>query len=773
MLLHQPAVREERAIKTRHRCLLLSLCSYIQLVEMYSSCSSSAKMIQKIAAEQRQRELKLEKRHKKPIQEIRRDAKFQRQQQRKQQQLDKKQKHATTGSADVDQSERAKHHSYVSTLLQEQDADLLERMHDASTHGDESRMGEIPITGGPALSSSVPSASHLPKGDRKTGESRHVSTKSETSASLMNLFRPPAVSNEASSIASDPDVPKPLPTEDDIHTSAAATPLRRRRSCSIPDEVSATKPTTTVPPRGTGGKKQSTKEGSTSFQFARKKSIFGRLLSGEITTSSTPAVTTSSPLDEDVVVNKAETATGQVPSSTADVAATGGGSKNDANGDGHISSSKSVNGVNAVDDHLLTTSPTSNKSSTTQEHQQQHQQLKKKSSIVEQKRKLIETVQFAEAVGEIPLQINQGGLRIIEDDEIEGDYSDDDDSDDDQRVSIACSDEASIMTREMSLVLPTLPSSVSEHHAVDSSAISMSSMSKIETGTGGILPPEDVVVTIDPNQPQPKPLYHQYRRRKIRPNWPFGQLDGIDDNDSSMLLDKLPENEPGEPEKVDLVGINENSLAVTKRGVARGNYAQLHRKAWLEVSDVHHRYGKNLRLYYRHWEKLGCPTNKFFDWLDSKGEAAGQSLPNLDDCPRSQLDCDTVLYITNPKITEGYALDILPSPEDGVGRIVDVDGDPVQTGSDGWIFVIRDNKMYGAPKITSVNGPIKQRFHHSSFFGGKVRNYSKNGLSFPCLPLKNTTRLSNSHFSFALPILFGLIRLLQPLELSSPIRMEI
>jgi hypothetical protein len=147
--------------------------------------------------------------------------------------------------------------------------------------------------------------------------------------------------------------------------------------------------------------------------------------------------------------------------------------------------------------------------------------------------------------------------------------------------------------------------------------------------------------------------------------------------------------------------------------------AQLHRKAWLEVSDKYHRYGKNLRLYYRYWESLACPTNSFFDWLDSKGEAAGQPLPALDECPRSQLDSDTVLYITNPDVSATYAIKFKPD-EMGLGHVTDVDGDPVVTGPDGWIFVLRDNVMYGAQKITSVSGLSKQRFHHSSFFGGKA-----------------------------------------------------
>ena len=128
------------------------------------------------------------------------------------------------------------------------------------------------------------------------------------------------------------------------------------------------------------------------------------------------------------------------------------------------------------------------------------------------------------------------------------------------------------------------------------------------------------------------------------------------------------------------------------------------------------RYGKNLRLYYRYWERLGFPTNMFFDWLDSKGEAAGQPLPELDECPRSQLDSDTVLYITDEQETNGYAVQFVVD-ESGRAIVVDVDSELVRTGIEGWIFVLRDNAMYAAQKITSVKGHCKQRFHHSSFFG--------------------------------------------------------
>jgi hypothetical protein len=178
---------------------------------------------------------------------------------------------------------------------------------------------------------------------------------------------------------------------------------------------------------------------------------------------------------------------------------------------------------------------------------------------------------------------------------------------------------------------------------------------------------------------------------------------------------------PGEvrPHNFEYKGIQANPPKITEHGILRGNYAQLHRKAWLEVSDKKHRYGKNLRLYYRHWESLDFPTNKFFDWLDSEGASEGQPIPEIEACPRSELDSDTVLYINDVNVTNEYELS-MQADEMGRGRILDIDGDPIQTGSDGWIFVLRDSVMYGARKVASLSGSYKQRFHHSSFFGGKA-----------------------------------------------------
>jgi hypothetical protein len=273
-------------------------------------------------------------------------------------------------------------------------------------------------------------------------------------------------------------------------------------------------------------------------------------------------------------------------------------------------------------------------------------------------RRMNEAAQFAQAVGDF---CEQDDLCIIEDD-IHDDTDDDEDNADNTVVCM----EDNADTVDPIVIVPVI-----------------------------VEPPIDV-------------------RRKSRPQWPFGSAT------KRGFLDKLPDDGNNLSHDFVYKGILSNPPVMVKRGTDRGNYAQLHRKAWLEVSDKYHRYGKHLRFYYRYWERLGCPTNMFFDWLDSKGEAAGQPLPTLDECPRVELDFDTVLYISNDEVTQGYAIRFIPEKETGRGMVVDVDGDPVTTGPDGWIFVLRDNVMYGAKKITSVSGKQKQRFHHSSFFGGKA-----------------------------------------------------
>jgi hypothetical protein len=317
-------------------------------------------------------------------------------------------------------------------------------------------------------------------------------------------------------------------------------------------------------------------------------------------------------------------------------------------------------------------------------HEAVQQEQQKKETGLAEARRFREAIQFAEAVGE-SIAMTRDEIRIIEDHTDPGETDDDDDDGCEPKEVVV--DDQEIIADGMTS--PQAALEMTNAHANQQDA---------QEGNKAA--------------PLANPMDVSQRMTK-RPVWPFGPAGA----EHGRFLDTLSHDGNG-PSFV-YKGICANPPEITKRGIQRGNYAQLHRKAWLEVSDKYHRYGKNLRLYYRYWERLGFPTNQFFDWLDSKGDAAGQPLPNLEECPRSVLDSDTVLYISNPEVTEGYALDII-CQEDGRARIRDVDARPVCTGIEGWIFVLRDGVMYGAEKITSISGHSKQRFHHSSFFGGKA-----------------------------------------------------
>jgi len=351
-------------------------------------------------------------------------------------------------------------------------------------------------------------------------------------------------------------------------------------------------------------------------------------------------------------------------------------------------------------------------------------------------RRINEAAQFAEAVGDLPL-VEQEDLRIIDEINDDGIEVDDDDDDDDDATVVQV--ERSRMLRAPSKKLGSKRTVVASDAAAaaagDATTVEIivqdHAHNQLDTHTAKstsscIAPAAPFVAPETPVKMRAKWPAAQYETRHTDPGASSFQ---ISPSRRAAFLAQLPSSASTQ----DFVykGIRSNPPEIIKRGTTRGNYAQLHRKAWLEVSDKYHRYGKHLRLYYRFWERLGFPTNMFFDWLDSKGEAAGQPLPELEECPRSQLDSDTVLYIANPDITANYALQLIAEEstvvdDNGIeevmrrGRVVDVDGDPVQTGPDGWIFVLRDNVLYGSQKITSVLGQSKQRFHHSSFFGGKA-----------------------------------------------------
>jgi hypothetical protein len=123
------------------------------------------------------------------------------------------------------------------------------------------------------------------------------------------------------------------------------------------------------------------------------------------------------------------------------------------------------------------------------------------------------------------------------------------------------------------------------------------------------------------------------------------------------------------------------------------------KRAWLEVADPRHRYAKNLRSYYQAFDLMGLPGGDFFAWLASSGF-------ELERCPRSQLDGDTVHYCDAVE-AETHRLEVDP-----LGRLRGRDG-LLETPDAGWIFVLRDGAFYAAAKRTEP-----PRFHHSSFFAG-------------------------------------------------------
>jgi hypothetical protein len=205
-------------------------------------------------------------------------------------------------------------------------------------------------------------------------------------------------------------------------------------------------------------------------------------------------------------------------------------------------------------------------------------------------------------------------------------------------------------------------------------------------------------------------------------------------------------------------------------------------RSHLEVADKHHRYGKNLRLYFKEYSRLhpdvyqqivsanssskkiesrsrssscsGIITSSisgssvsissssssssissssssgssnwsrydpFFQWLDAGGfnfQDGGDDKPDMNECPRAVLDQDRVLYFTNDAEREQFMLKI----DKETGTFIQVSsGLPVTTGAKGWIFVLKKGRFYATEKRTTASSG-RPRLHHSSFFSGEGVN---------------------------------------------------
>lgn len=114
------------------------------------------------------------------------------------------------------------------------------------------------------------------------------------------------------------------------------------------------------------------------------------------------------------------------------------------------------------------------------------------------------------------------------------------------------------------------------------------------------------------------------------------------DQEHSSSLYRQYSNEASTPPPQVLQGWKMNCVALDKR-------------SWLEVRDKQHRYGKNLRLYFKEWDRRGKPGGSFFAWLSTPEV-------QLEGCPRHELESDVVHYC-RPEERGNYALSLKVTKE--------------------------------------------------------------------------------------------------------------
>ncbi|OQS04221.1 hypothetical protein THRCLA_03531 [Thraustotheca clavata] len=176
----------------------------------------------------------------------------------------------------------------------------------------------------------------------------------------------------------------------------------------------------------------------------------------------------------------------------------------------------------------------------------------------------------------------------------------------------------------------------------------------------------------------------------------------IDEMRSPRLIKVVPLCRKERILTTELVKKAERYSPVLARGYSSGNEAIVDKRSWLEVCDQKHRYGGNLRAYYKAWKRCDDPKPEFWEWLsDESVEVEG--------VPRTKLEKETVVYY-NKTERKQFAMDIrygllhkASTPE------------LIDTGEEGWIFVLRDGVLYGSAKVTKQ----VPRIHHTSFVGGE------------------------------------------------------
>ncbi|OQR81654.1 hypothetical protein THRCLA_23325 [Thraustotheca clavata] len=152
----------------------------------------------------------------------------------------------------------------------------------------------------------------------------------------------------------------------------------------------------------------------------------------------------------------------------------------------------------------------------------------------------------------------------------------------------------------------------------------------------------------------------------------------------------------------DLVKLAKKYSPVLVKGFSSGNIAVVDKRSWLEVCDRKHRYGANLRAYYKEWKRYEGPKPGFWEWLDDESV-------EVEGVPRTKLESETVLYCDKAE-RQKFALNFLHGM-----LVTSTTQQPVDTADDGWIFVLRDGVLYGNEKVTTQ----VPRIHHTSLSGGE------------------------------------------------------
>nr|XP_019012150.1 IQ domain-containing calmodulin-binding protein [Kwoniella pini CBS 10737]OCF50931.1 IQ domain-containing calmodulin-binding protein [Kwoniella pini CBS 10737] len=75
------------------------------------------------------------------------------------------------------------------------------------------------------------------------------------------------------------------------------------------------------------------------------------------------------------------------------------------------------------------------------------------------------------------------------------------------------------------------------------------------------------------------------------------------------------------------------------------NSKSLEQQHWLEMIDGKHRYGSNMKYYFKKWKEDETTCDNFFRWLD-RGE--GKYL-NLEEMPRERLEKERIIYLSAEK----------------------------------------------------------------------------------------------------------------------------